>query len=358
MEKKTQMSIKLGLSFLIVMMVGFGPSIANDESDAIVFRTSELHQPDQICTLDLNDSTINCWSDDSWAVVFNPLWSPDGRYIAFTATREGYGEVYVMGADGSNQMQLTSVRSPISYPIPEWLPDSSWIHYVVDDENYVPTGYVVAVDGTEECILFDSAIQEGIVQSDCPYQLDTKLIALYRNDNLDIYRIDFKQAVLHQLTESDGQVLFGNPRLSPDGRHIAFWGIKQQDNSASYTEDTFELYVMNADGSNLRYLMDTRLRYSSLGWSPDSTKIAFSAAEGETHADIYTIDIRNSNVKKLTEGLAKDIFGDWSPDGQHIVFSRLVEPFSIWQLYIIDADGTNLRYLADCGNKDCSPDWK
>ncbi len=38
---------------------------------------------------------------------FVPTWSPDGRRIVFTSTRNGVDEIYVMNADGTNQTRLT-----------------------------------------------------------------------------------------------------------------------------------------------------------------------------------------------------------------------------------------------------------
>lgn len=46
--------------------------------------------------------------DDMW-----PAWSPDGRRIVFTSTRDGDPEVYVMNADGSEPRRLTTTPAPV-----------------------------------------------------------------------------------------------------------------------------------------------------------------------------------------------------------------------------------------------------
>jgi TolB protein len=47
-------------------------------------------------------------------------WSPDGRSIAYETDRTGNGEIYLIGADGHNKVQLTS--SAASDSVPSWQP--------------------------------------------------------------------------------------------------------------------------------------------------------------------------------------------------------------------------------------------
>jgi TolB protein len=50
----------------------------------------------------------------------SPVWSPDGRFIAFVLGRNGKREIYVMNADGGNQRRLT--RSQEDAMMPAWMP--------------------------------------------------------------------------------------------------------------------------------------------------------------------------------------------------------------------------------------------
>jgi Tol biopolymer transport system component len=58
----------------------------------------------------------------------NPAYSPDGRRIVFESTSSGFVEVWVCDNDGSNQKQLTSLRSPVA-GTPRWSPDGRWIAF-------------------------------------------------------------------------------------------------------------------------------------------------------------------------------------------------------------------------------------
>jgi TolB protein len=73
-----------------------------------------------------------------------PAWSPDGRQIAFESDRDGESRIYVMGADGSNPVRLTSPPGKDSHP--SWSPDGKQIafHRTVLGHGQV---YVINADG-------------------------------------------------------------------------------------------------------------------------------------------------------------------------------------------------------------------
>jgi Tol biopolymer transport system component len=127
-------------------------------------------------------------------------------------------------------------------------------------------------------------------------------------------------------------VLAADPSSSPDGTKLAFACGAEPNN----------ICVMNADGSNLSVLTDTRADGSPV-WSPDGTKIAFhSAREGYNH--IYFISPGDGAVTRLTvndASLYAESFPTWSPDGTRVAFVGDSETGS--DIYTATLDGTVTR---------------
>ena len=111
----------------------------------------------------------------------------------------------------------------------------------------------------------------------------------------------------------------GSPIWSGDGQNIAF---------ISNRNGSYQLWMMDADGRNQRQLLphDFSSNVESPAWSPDGQKIAFEMPSPLTDhranpADIWVIDADGSNLTQLTTGPGYDSDPNWSPDGQKIVFT-------------------------------------
>ena len=123
-----------------------------------------------------------------------------------------------------------------------------------------------------------------------------------------------------------------SPTWSPDGRQIAF-------NRDSH------IYVIDADGENLRQLTRHKNNEQDLhpDWSPDGRLIAFDRFAGDApdrHANIYTVDPVTRVVRKVTDFDFNAQSPKWSPDGQWILFRGQGD------IHAIRPDGSDKRIVA------------
>jgi TolB protein len=176
------------------------------------------------------------------------------------------------------------------------------------------------------------------------------VIAFYSDmdGNPEIYIMQADGSNLLRLTNDPA--FDDSPALSPDGSQVVFLSARD-DPDPTFPELKYEIYLVDSDGQNLRRLTETETGEDHPAWSPDGSKIIFDADYGgDGFYEIYTIDLDGTNLTRLTGNAANDQFADWSPDGQQIAFSS--NRNGNWDIFVMNADGSNQQALTD------SPDWE
>jgi len=165
--------------------------------------------------------------------------------------------------------------------------------------------------------------------------------------NWEIYVMDADGSNKRNLTNFRYSDL--HPVWSPDGTKIAF--CSSRDSIYWSDTQTYRIYVMDADGSNQTRLIDIFGVYPT--WSPDGKVIAFCSV-GED-ADIYAVDLDGSNLVNISNNPAWDRHPSWSPDGSRIAFCT--DRTGSFQICVMDADGSNQVVITDLGLMSDYPKW-
>jgi TolB protein len=186
--------------------------------------------------------------EDDW----DPVWSPDGRQIAFDRQDDGYNWIYAVNQDGTALRRLT----PNFSWHPAWTPDGR-ISYV-----HGRGIWIMNADGSDKRLLVRAEMQ---LNDPAPlaWAPDGSQLAFTTETALWVVRAD----------GTGRRKLFGvgkgsarSPTWSPDSRRVAW---QQGDGD-------FEIYAVNRDGSRLRNVTNNeRVNDQSPSWSPNGRALTF-----------------------------------------------------------------------------------
>lgn len=251
--------------------------------------------------------------------IFLPLIErqipPMGPKIAFETVRDGNYEIYLMNPDGSEQTNLT--RHPAWDAAPAWSPDGKRIAFVSDRDGDEEI-YVMNRDGTG---IVQLTFNQEALDGWPTWSPDGTQIAFQSDRNTGL-KPRFEIYVMN--ADGSGQVALTNdpthdrwPAWSPDGAWITF---------TSNREQVKKIYLIRPDGTGLKRLSAPNVgyddRYST--WSPDG-RITFvsnraAPSDGSMDEEIYMMSANGANLRQLTNNDAGDWLARWAPDGERFVF--------------------------------------
>lgn len=165
-----------------------------------------------------------------------------------------------------------------------------------------------------------------------------------RDDDYEIYIMNVDGSNQRQLTFNTIDDRF--PRVSPDGRSIVY-----QSGRGSLAE----IFVMNRDGSDQRRLTFNEDLDELPTWSPDGQRIVFVTWVNDNNSELFVIDADGGNVRQITDTTVDEGYVNWSAAG--LVFNGTESGTSNYQLYRSDADGGNRQRLTNSGIDEWSPMW-
>jgi TolB protein len=228
------------------------------------------------------------------SINLSPVWTPDGKKIAFTSYLKRNPDLYLIDLEGKNPVRFS--HYPGLNASPSWSPDGKQI------------ALMMGMDGKSDIFLVDG-----------------------NGDNPK------------KLTKSHGNE--ASPSWSPDGKRIAF----VSDRSGSP-----QIYLMATDGSEVRRLTYEGNYNTNPSWSPKGDRIVFCGRVGGRF-NIFTIGADGTGLQRLTSDSGNNESPCWSPDGRYIAYSSNRTGAS--KIFIMNANGFNQRPLTPSKGGESSPSW-
>ena len=276
-------------------------------------------------------------------------FSPDGRELVFQATVPPYecDQIFRMPATGGQRTLVSTGegRTTCAY----FLPDSASIIYAsthLASPDCPPRpdfsqGYVWAIYPSYDLFVrtpADSLIRftstEGYdAEATVSPRGDKIVFTSTRDGDLELYTVNVDGTGLKRLTRRLGYD--GGAFFSPDGREIVF---RAQYPATPEAEKDYRdllarnlirpgelnLYVMNADGTNQRTVLENGAANFAPYFFPDGERIIFCSNLGDPSGrnfDLYSIHKDGSGLERITYNETFDGFPMFSPDGRHLVFA-------------------------------------
>ena len=288
----------------------------------------------EIYLMDADGSDARRITNNSFADGF-PAISPDGKRIIFESNRLrkesdplNWASLFVMNVDGSGETSLVPGNSAT------WSSDSKSI------------AFHASASGKGRPITALPGAAAG----------DSDVFILNIDDLLN------KKLPARNITNNP-ETVDDDPDWSPDGKKIAFTSHAASDDQANPV--TAEIYLIDADGKGkpVRLTNNTEEERAP-DWSPDGKQIAYMCRRGEPAREgtpgTFEICIMNADgtgQKRITNNRLPELTVTWSPNGKQLMFHRAVGGPGQFQLFTINADGTGEKQLTFPPGFNGFPSW-
>jgi Tol biopolymer transport system component len=253
-----------------------------------------------------------------------PVYSPEGRRIAFASNRLGPEQLWVMDVAKRVSERIGLPGRDLGVNLPTWTPDGRHLLVTRSFTNGMEAMWIAAADGSEAREFLKRESESTSGQAFSP---DGKSLVYSARIGgvIQLSRYDLATGRSEQLTSSPGDKF--NPTWSPDGRRIAF---------SSNATGTMQVWARSLESGEERQLTSGFERMYHPFYSPDSRWLYVQPS----HRNIYRMPADGGPLEAVTRFPESGLFLEeptLSPDGKFLAYSRSNGGSSLWLLTMADA---------------------
>jgi len=380
-----------------------GPVSWSPDSEKIVFFGTEGKYKADIWTVSVEDGALTQITDDPvWEL--NPIWSPDGKTIAYNKSRS---EIWAVSTEGGKPRKIIDVGRgrPVS-----WSPDSNWILFSAPGFKYhlfrLVDEKVFDIDPPNEVGDFFSWSPDGknllFYRSSYEYSCVLRVVSTSGGPSFELGReLKLWPYVHYWSPDSKMIITTGGYPIEPKYKNdLAFWMIplaggearpieldvsgvsKPQPRSLSHDCKRLLLFEKQSEGKEDLYVVPVSLkdarttgpavmvfkgrdkkpvgygRRDECAWSPDRKKLAIVHG-----GDIWVTSADKGEPVNITNSPEHENFPVWSPDGKMIAYIVKYDEKGEDEpsLYVIPSSGGDAKKILNTSDKELhawSPDGK
>ena len=245
-----------------------------------------------------------------------PNWSPAGHRVAYwTTVKGGQRDIFTIPASGGAAIAVTNDAATDWNPV--WSPDGRYLYYSSDRNGRMNLWRVPMDEKSGQTLGVPEPVTAGVSG-------DSQVLSVSGNGRRiafvshvvmqNIQKIVFDPATGEVVDQpvwvTRGSTRMKQPDVSRDGKWLTCASAAKQE----------DIYVISVDGHHQRKLTNDAHKDRAPQWSPDGTRIAFYSDRGESY-EAYSIRTDGSALAQLTNTEARGVwFPIWSPDGTRLAY--------------------------------------
>ncbi|MGH7597716.1 MAG: hypothetical protein ACREOI_15310 [bacterium] len=242
----------------------------------------------------------------------NPVFSPDDKQIIFSSDWFSAEEkLTVMALHGKKARPLINdpeeLNAPALQRVPVWSRDGRTIAFVQGTGGYLDSNnlWIVPASGGAPQQLTDM----GYVSNPVWCDEDRSIVFASKGH---IWKIAVDGGAPIQITQTPGN--YTPTDYSPARKQIIF---HQPDDGVN------QLFLLSADGGSSQLFKTALASAQNARWSPDGSQLAFGS-DADGNYDLYVMPAQGGAARRLTNSKEQESAPSWSRDGKNIVYSMAI----------------------------------